>query len=226
MERLARDIGHPFSLAYALHHTCWLNLGFRLGAELTSTAEEQIVITTEQGFPLWQASGIFFNGAGLIYQGQLHDGLPMILKGLHAFQATGAELMLTYQFSTLGQAYTQAGEFGAAHRALDDGLALVQKNDERFQEAELHRLLGELHLAETDDQAAAEECFHTAIQTARRQQSRAWELRATTSLARLWQRQRRRDEARDALAAVYATYTEGFTTPDLVNARALLEALK
>jgi predicted ATPase len=173
---------------------------------------------------LWQASGIFFKGAGLIYQGQLHDGLPLLLKGLHAFQATGAELMLTYQFSTLGQAYTQAGEFGAAHRALDDGLALVQKNDERFQEAELHRLLGELHLAETDDQAAAEECFRTAIQTARRQQSRAWELRATTSLARLWQRQGRCD-ARNALAAVYGLYTEGFATPDLIEAKALLETL-
>jgi predicted ATPase len=85
--------------------------------------------------------------------------------------------------------------------------------------------LGELHLAETDDQTTAEACFRTAIEIARRQQSRAWELRATTSLARLWRRQGRRDEARDALAAVYGTYTEGFTTPDLVEAKVLLERL-
>ena len=225
MVRLAREIDHPFSLAYALHHTCWLNLGFRLGAKLTSAAEEQIAISSEQGFPLWQASGMFFKGAGLFHEGHLQDGLPLLLKGLHAFQATGAELMLTYQFSTLGQAYTMAGQFEAARRALDDGLALVQKNDERFQESELQRLLGELHLVQTDDQVAAEECFRTAIQTARRQQSRAWELRSTTSLAGLWQRQGRRDEARDALAAVYGTYTEGFAMPDLIDARALLEAL-
>ena len=90
---------------------------------------------------------------------------------------------------------------------------------------ELHRLLGELHLAETDDQAAAAKCFRTAIKIARRQQTRAWELRATTSLARLWQRQGRRDEARKALTAVYASYTEGFATPDLVDAKALLETL-
>ena len=126
----------------------------------------------------------------------------------------------------LGDAYTQAGRFEDAHEALDEGLAVAEKNDDRFQEAELHRLKGELLLAESPDQiAAAEDCFRQAIETARRQQSKAWELRATMSLARLWQRQGRRDEARAALAAVYGTYTEGFTTPDLVEARALLEAL-
>jgi hypothetical protein len=85
--------------------------------------------------------------------------------------------------------------------------------------------VGELYLADTDDQAGAEECFRTAIETARRQQSRAWELRATTSLARLWQRQGRGEEAGDALAAVYGTYTEGFTTLDLVAANVRLEGL-
>jgi hypothetical protein len=88
-----------------------------------------------------------------------------------------------------------------------------------------HRLKGELHLVESNDQAAAEGCFRTAIETARRQQGKAWELRATPSLARLWQRQGRHDDARAALAAVYGTYTEGFTTPDLVDAAALLKAL-
>jgi predicted ATPase len=82
-----------------------------------------------------------------------------------------------------------------------------------------------LYLREADDQAAAEGCFCTAIDTARRQQSKAWELRATMSLARLWERQGRRDEARAALAAVFDAYTEGFTTPDLVDAAALLKAL-
>jgi predicted ATPase len=121
--------------------------------------------------------------------------------------------------------YTQVGRFEDAGRTLDEGLALVEEQDDRFQEAELHRLKGELHLAEADDQAAAEGCFCTAIETARRQQSKAWELRATMSLARLWQRQDRRNDARAALSAVYGTYTEGFTTPDLVEARTLLEAL-
>src|SRR6516165_5283954 len=134
--------------------------------------------------------------------------------------------LLPYYYSMLSDAYTQAGRFGEALRALDEGLALAEKYDDRSQEAELHRQKGELFLAESPDQVgAAEDCFRRAIDTARRQQSRALELRATMSLARLRQRLGRRDEARAALAAVYGTYTEGFTTPDLVDAAALLNGL-
>jgi predicted ATPase len=126
----------------------------------------------------------------------------------------------------LGDAYTQAARFEDAHQALNEGLAVAEKNDDRSHEAELRRQKGELLLAESPDQVgAAEDCFRQAIDTARRQQSRAWELRATMSLARLWQRQGRPDEARAALAAVFDTYTEGFTTPDLVKAKALLDSL-
>src|SRR5262249_5351558 len=148
------------------------------------------------------------------------------LKGLDAYRATGSGLALPYYHSVLGEAFTTAGRFEEARKALDEGLAIADKNDDRFQEAELDRLKGELLLAESPDQsAAAEGCFLTAIETARRQQSKAWELRATRSLARLWQRQGRRDEARTALAAVYDTYPEGFTTPDLVDATALLNSV-
>ena len=126
----------------------------------------------------------------------------------------------------MGDAYTQSARFEDAHKALNEGLAVAEKNDDRCHEAELHRLKGELLLAESADQLAlAEDSFRRAIETARRQQSRAWELRAAVSLARLRQRQGRRDEARAALAAVRGTYTEGFTTPDLVHADAVLQAL-
>jgi predicted ATPase len=126
----------------------------------------------------------------------------------------------------LAEAYTRAGRGPEAHAALDEALAVVDENDDRFQEAELHRLKGELLRAAPPGQdVEAEASFVRAIAIARRQQSKAWELRATTSLARLWQQQGRREEARAALAAVYDGYTEGFTTPDLVAARALLESL-
>jgi predicted ATPase len=126
----------------------------------------------------------------------------------------------------LGDAYTQSARFEDAHKALNEGLAIAEKNDDRCHEAELYRLKGELLLAESSDEGtAAEGCFRQAIETARNQQSRAWELRATMSLARLWQRQARREEARTTLAAVYAKYTEGFATPDLVDATTLLEKL-
>jgi serine phosphatase RsbU (regulator of sigma subunit) len=222
---LARSLGHPFTMEYALHHAGWLRQHCQLGDEAQAAADEQIAIATEQGFVFWHATGTLYRAAGLLLQGNLAVGLPLLVAGLESYRATGAELALPYYLSLLGDGYTRAGRFEDAHRALAEGLDLADKNEDRFQEAELHRLLGELHLAETDDQAAAEDCFRNAIQTARRQQSRAWELRATMSLARLWQRQDLRNEAHDALAAVFGTYTEGFTTPDLVDAKTLLETL-
>ena len=225
MRQLARLIGHPYSLAYALHHTGWLYQLCRLGAEVRAAAEEEIALATEQGFALWHATGTLFLGGGTLLEGRPEEGLLLLRKGLDALRATGAELTLPFQFSALSDAYTQAGRFEDARQALNEGLAIVEKNDERCHEAELHRLKGELLLAESRDQPAAEECFRQAIETARRQQSRGWELRATMSLARLRQRQGRRDEARSALAAVYRTYTEGFTTPDLVDAAMLVESL-
>ena len=162
----------------------------------------------------------------MLLQGDFEEALPLLLKGHHAFRAGGAELTLPFQLSILVDAYTRSGRFEDAHRALDEGLAITAKNDERCQEAELNRQKGDLILAESPDQtAAAEDCFREAIKTARLQRSKAWELRATMSLVRLWQRQGRRSEARQMLAAVHATYTEGWTTPDLVEAAALLEAL-
>ncbi len=158
--QLAREIGHPFSLAYCLHHTGWLYQYCRLGAEVQAAAEEEIAIATEQGFALWHATGTFFKGAGMLLQGRSEESLPLLLKGLDAFRATGAELLRPFQLSVLGDAYTQAARFEEAHAALDEGLAVAEKNDDRLQEAELHRLKGELLLAESPDQAAAaEDCF-------------------------------------------------------------------
>jgi predicted ATPase len=204
----------------------WVLHRCRLAAEALAAAEELTRLATEQGFAWYLVTGTIFRGAALLRLGRLQETLPVFLKGLDAYRATGSELALPYYHSMLGDAFTQAGRFQDACRTLDEGLALGERNDERCQEAELHRLKGELLLAEAPDQASgAEDSFRQAIETARRQQSRAWELRATMSLARLWQRQGRRDEARAALAAVYGTFTEGFTTPDLVDAAALLNGL-
>src|SRR5262249_8830438 len=161
---------------------------------------------TEQGFQLWHALGTLHKGAGLLLQGRGEEALPLLLKGLHSFRATGAELRVPYYLSMLGDAYTQSARFEDARKALNEGLAVAQKNEDRFQEAELPRLKGELLLAESPDQTAAEDCFRQAIETARRQQSKAWELRATMSLSRLWERQGRRDEAHAVLVAVYGSY--------------------
>ena len=225
MVELARAIDQPFSLEYALHHTAWLYHHCRLGIPTQAAGDEQIRIATDQGFVFWQASGTLYLAGGLLLQGRLEEGLRLLQKGLEAYRGTGAELALPYYLSMLADGCTQTGRLAEARVALNEALALVEKNDERFQEAELHRLKGELLLGESDDQTAAEECFRRAVETARRQQSKAWELRATTSLARLWQKQGRREEAFRALSAVRGVFNESFTLPDLMDAGTLLENL-
>jgi len=225
MVKLARAINHPFSLEYALHHTGWLYQHCRLGMKAQAAGDEQIRIATEQGFLFWHASGTLYAAGGLLLQGRLEQGIRLLQNGLEAYRGTGAELAVPYYLSVLADGCLQAGRFAEARAALNEALALVEKNDERFQEAELHRLKGELALAESGDQTSAEECFRRAVGTAQRQQSKAWELRATTSLVRLWQKQGRREEAFRALGTVHGVFTEGFTMPDLVDAAALLENL-
>jgi predicted ATPase len=225
MLELARTINQPFSLEYALHHTAWLYQHCRLGIPARAAGDEQVRIATEQGFVFWHASGTLYVAGGLLLQGQLEQGLRLLQKGLEAYRATGAELALPYYLSMLADGCILTGRFAEAGAALNEALTLVEKNDDRFQEAELYRLQGELLLVESDDQTAAEECFRRAVETARRQQSKMWELRATTSLARLWQKQGRREEAFRALSTARGLFTEGFTMPDLLDAEALLRIL-
>ncbi|HET9378489.1 MAG TPA: SpoIIE family protein phosphatase, partial [Chthoniobacterales bacterium] len=225
MLELARAINQPFSLEYALHHTGWLYQHCRLGAPAQTAGNEQMRIATEQGFLFWHASGTLYAAGGLLLEGRLEQGLRLLQKGLEAYRATGAELALPYYLGMLADACTQTGRFAESQMALQEAFMLVEKNDERFQEAELHRLKGELLLTESDNQTAAEESFRRAVETADRYQSKAWKLRATISLAQLWQKQGRREEALTALSAVHGTFTEGFTMPDLVDAAALLEGL-
>ena len=188
-------------------------------------ADEQVRIASEQGFAFWHASGTLYSGAGLLLQGQLERGIRQLQQGLETYRSTGAELAVPYYLSMLAGGYLQSGRLAEAGSALKEALMLVEKNDERFQEAELYRLKGELVLAESGDQTLAEECFRRAIDTARRQQSKAWELRAATSLARLWQKQGRHEEAYGFLGAIHSLFNEGLETPDLVDAAALLKNL-
>jgi predicted ATPase/energy-coupling factor transporter ATP-binding protein EcfA2 len=225
MLELARRINQPFSLEYALHHAAWLHHHCRLGRQAQVFGEEQMRIATEQGFLFWHASGTLYTAGGLLLQGRMEQGLQLLQKGLEAYRVTGAQLGLPYYLSMLTDACTQMGQFAEARAALGEAIMLVEKNEERFQEAELYRLKGELLLAESEDRSAAEECFRRAVEIADRQQSKAWKLRATMSLARLWQKQGHRKDAFTALRAAYGMFTEGFTTPDLVDAAALLETL-
>jgi predicted ATPase len=141
-----------------------------------------------------------------------------------AMQSEGVRCYLPGVLRSLAEAQAKAGQPGEALTTLAEALALVEETDERYFEAELYRLKGELLLAQGDD-AGAEASLQKAVEVARRQSAKSWELRATTSLARLWQKQGQTDEARQVLMQIYGWFTEGFDTPDLKEAKALLDEL-
>ena len=161
--------------------------------------------------------------------------VEQIRQGLADYRATGAELFRPYYLALLAEAYGKGGQAAEGLTVLAEALATVEKTGERFHEAELYRLKGELLLAQEgyrlqavgyrEKIEEAEECFWKAIEIARRQQAKSLELRAVTSLARLWQQQGKKHEARQLLAEIYDWFTEGFDTKDLQETKTLLEEL-
>jgi predicted ATPase len=183
-------------------------------------------LAQEQDFPYWMAVGAIMRGWALAQQGQTQAGIEQINQGMMYYSATGAELFRPYYLALLAEAYDAMGQPKTGLAALAEALTLTDTTGERWSEPELHRLKGELLLQQSsDNQAEAEGCFHHAISIAQHQQAKSWELRTTTSLARLWQQQGKRQEAHDLLAPVYDWFTEGFDTADLQEAKALLGAL-
>jgi predicted ATPase len=147
-------------------------------------------------------------------------------QGMAAFRATGAKTLRPYFLALLAAASAQVGQREAGLTLLAEALAVVDDTGERRWAAELYRLKGELLLTRAaEHDTEAETCFQQALDVARRQQAKSWELRAALSLSRLWQRQGKRDDARELLAPIYGWFTEGFDTADLQEAKALLEAL-
>src|SRR5262249_37650178 len=149
-----------------------------------------------------------------------------INQGLRAYRATGAELLRSYFLGLLAEAHGTMGQPEAGLMVLTEALTLTETTGERLYESECYRLKGELLLQQSSDNPTeAESCFHHAISIAQNQSAKSWELRAATSLARLWQQQGKRQAAHDLLAPVYNWFTEGFDTADLKDAKALLDEL-
>jgi predicted ATPase len=222
---LARSLSHPFSQALALIFATILHQFRRERPAAQELADTAITLSTDQGFPYFLAWGIILQGWALSEQGQ-REGIALIREGLAAYQATGAGSFRPYHLALLAGGYRSAGQADEALSAVAEALTWADKNDERFYEAELHRFKGELLLRQDDTNTAeAQSCFERAIEVARKQSAKSWELRATTSLARLLRDTGRRDEARAMLADIYGWFTEGFDTPDLKDAKALLEEL-
>jgi predicted ATPase len=188
-------------------------------------ARTLIALSTEHEASQWLAAGTIFDGAAGAELGEGIGAIAQIRRGVEAYGSTGAQLFVPYFLSLLARACWKVGEPREGLRVVGEALERVQTTGERVWEAELIRLQGELRLAAAPgDLADAADCFWRAIDIARAQAARSWELRAASSLARVLIATGRRDEARHTLAGVYDWFTEGFETADLVDARALLES--
>jgi predicted ATPase len=228
---LAHELNHSPSLA-EIHHFagCVLSSMRRDARALQQSADELMQWAGDKGMRGWVAAGILYEGEALVRQGQAQAGIARMREGMAGFGARGAGVHLSGTRCCIAEAQAKRGRYEDALATLDEALALAERTGEHLWQAELCRVKGEMFLAQsaaarTAADPQAESCFLQAIEVARRQQARSWELRATTSLARLWRDQGRADEARQALAEIYEWFTEGLRTPDLQEAKTLLEEL-
>jgi adenylate cyclase len=250
---LARELGHSWSLAFALHYTVLTHQFRREGQAALQRAEELMEFAHEQGFPFWLALATITHGFELVRSGAADEGIRQMRQGMAAHRALGADIASTYWLGLLAEGYLKMGQIEEGLTVLAEALVIGEKNGERVWESELYRLKGELTLKQfgvqsqnksrqvktgrgkstvtnpqsltPNPQLEAETCFLKAIEVARQQNAKSFELRAAVSLSRLWQQQGKEDQARQLLAEVYHWFTEGFDTKDLQEAKALLTQL-
>jgi adenylate cyclase len=226
MLALAQQVDDPLSLARALFFAAILRQLRRQAPAVFAHATAAVALSEDKGFSQYRAMGKIFRGWAMVELARPDEGMAEMRDGLGTWRTMRGEMGLPYYLALLAEAHRRVGEVAEGLEALDEALALVDKKGERQNEAELHRIKGELLLSlETPDEPQAEACFTKAAAIARRQQAKSWELRAVMSLGRLWQRQGEGARARTELAKVYGWFTEGFDTADLHEAKALLEVL-
>ena len=224
--KIARDIGQASTLMYALVLTAYTLIHCGNYAAASMQTSELAELADEKGSPFWLAFGRMNRGCLSALTGKPSDGVQMLTNAIDAHRSTGARHFLPWYLSVLSSAYSELGRFDDAWRCIGEAMTAVETNKERWCEAEVNRVAGEIALMSPEkDAAKAERSFDRALAVARRQQAKSWELRAAMSLARLWRDQGKAREARELLAPVYGWFTEGFDTRDLREAKALLGEL-
>jgi predicted ATPase len=226
---LSQKLSRPLSLTQALAMDASLHQYVRDARKCKAQAEAAVALSNEHEFPFWGAIGSILRGWALAETNELETGIVEMRRGLAALRATGAECLLPYYLALLAALHDQAGLAQEGLNLLSEAQAAVDRNGERWWQAEIYRLKGELMLKQcrveslqAESQMEAETYFHRALDTARRQRAKSFELRAMLSLARLRQKQGKRAEARNRLADIYGWFTEGFGTADLQEAKTLL----
>ena len=224
---LAQELRHANTLALALAFAANLRNTCREWQTGQERATAAISLADEQGLSFWVALGTFNLGFALANLGKYEEGITKILQSMATYEATGAGLVQAGNLAVLAGLYGAAGRIEEGLRRIAEALVISQESDERGWEGLLHSIKGGLILqsGRQGSAAEAEECFHRAIEIARRQNAKSIELRATIGLSRLWQQQGKGKKAHKMLLDIYSWFTEGFDTPDLKDARTLLEEL-
>jgi tetratricopeptide (TPR) repeat protein len=228
--RLARQLAHPWSLAFGLCHAALHRCYRREYEEALKIADEGLVISTENDFELWLGYFTLLRGRALAARGAHEEAIDLIRQGITLYRAGGNELECPLFAALLAEVCLLAGRIDEGLCEVDDGLARGERNGIGVHRPELHRLQGELLLAgrggpDASNTTEAETAIERALQVARAQDAKVLELRAATSLARLRMRRQQFQKAHEILAPVYNWFTEGFDTPDLFDAREVLSRL-
>jgi predicted ATPase len=222
----ARRLDHPNSLAYALCYGGATPAAFRREpAAVAEAADELIELSVKQAFPLRRTAGTVFRGWSLAHGGPAEEGIALVQEALADLGRARQDYARTFYVALLVEAALADGMDREASRALDEAFALAERTGEGWWEAELHRLRGCCLMNAPGRTSEAETCYRNALRIAREQGARSLELRAATSLTRLWSNHGKRKVALDLLAPLYGLFTEGFETADLKEAKALLEEL-
>jgi class 3 adenylate cyclase/predicted ATPase len=224
----AHEVSPAATLMYALVMTS-LTLICRGDYAAATTQIDQVTsLADEKGAGFWKAYGLLVRGWLFGLTGKRSDAVEVITAGIAAWRSTGARLWLPWYMSYLAMAHAELSQFDDARRCIGEAMtAMDTTTKERWCEAEVHRVAGEIALMAPDpDKAKAEMHFERALAVARQQQAKSWELRTAMSMARLWRDQDERQRAHDLLAPAYGWFTEGFDTLDLKEAKTLLEQLK
>jgi predicted ATPase len=223
----ARKIGQATTLMYALSNTARTHICCGNYAAANRQADEVLCLADEKGAAQWKALGMMHHGCVLALSGKFSNAVQMLTSGIAAYRSTAATLVIPWHLSYLAKAYAELNQFDNAWDCIVEAMTMTATTKERWSEAEINRVAGEIALmSPVPDIAKAETYLEHALAIARKQQAKSWELRAAMSMARLWRDQGKRQQAHDLLAPVYGWFTEGFDTLDLKEAKALFEELR
>ena len=222
---LVRQKGSPAPIAFALIYAAELHRLAREPDKTVSFSGEAMEIAKQSGFALLEAQASFEHGWGLAQGAQVAEGLEEVHAAMKELEATGA-VASAWRAGPVAECWARSGRPEKGIRLLQDAVAQATATGEHFYEAELRRLLGELTLAsDSSKEDEAKSNFRAAKELAQRQAAKALELRATMSLGRLLEKEGKRGEATDLVSSIYDSFTEGFETPDLREAKDLLGRL-